>query len=125
MAVVPWDTVASTMSAPAERLEEALGAMRHAREQLLTTETAYRRAIKALDQGKHIGDVLDIIAAASTRSDLNSALGELEHSRHLARLAMFARGIDEGLSMSELGRKMGISRQLAARYAHEVSADTG
>ena len=94
--------------------------MKHTREQLRATEAAYRRAIRAIEQGLPIGDTLDIIAAPSTRAGLNSALSELEHSRHRSRLAMFAGGIEEGLSISELGRKMGFSRQLAARYAHEI-----
>ena len=107
--------------AAAESLRETLEAMRHTREQLRATEAAYRRAIRAIQQGLPIGDTLDIIAAPSTRVDLNSALSALEHSRHRSRLSMFAGGIDEGLSISELGRKMGFSRQLAARYVHEIN----
>lgn len=95
--------------------------MAHAREQLRSTEAAYRRAIKAVGRGLSIGDTLDMMSAAATRDDLNCALSELEHSRHRSRLAMLESGIDEGLSMSELGRKMGFSRQLAARYADEAS----
>jgi response regulator of citrate/malate metabolism len=104
-----------------ENLQSAIEAMRQAREQLRATEAAYRRAISAIDQGKSIGDTLEIIAAASTRADLNGALSGLEHARHQARLAMVAGGIEEGLSMSELARKMGFSRQLAARYTKEVA----
>ena len=104
-----------------EGLQSALEAMKRAREQLRSTEAAYRRAIRAIESGRPIGDTLDIISAAAIRSDLNGALADLEHSRHRARLAMLVGGIDEGLSVSELGRKMGVSRQLAARYAHEIA----
>ena len=94
--------------------------MKHTRAQLRATEGAYRRAIRAIENGLPIGDTLEMIAAASTRVDLNRVLSELEHSRHRSRLSMFAGGIDEGLSISDLGRSMGFSRQLAARYTHEI-----
>jgi response regulator of citrate/malate metabolism len=100
--------------------------MEATREQLHLAEAAYRQAVEALQRGESIGDTLDIISADMTRSNLNGALTDLEHSRHRARLAVLAGGIDEGLSVSELGRKMGISRQLASRYAQEiVDADKG
>jgi hypothetical protein len=97
--------------------------MKFVRKQLRSTEAAYRRAMKSIDQGHLVGHTLDVISAATTRSDLNSALTELERSRHRARRSLLARGIEEGLSMSELGRRMGFSRQLASRYAQEMSDD--
>jgi DNA-directed RNA polymerase sigma subunit (sigma70/sigma32) len=93
--------------------------MRHTREQLRAAEVSYRRAIRALDEGLRVGDILDLVAAASTRTDLNEALRTLELSRHRARLAIFVLGQAEGESLSELGRKIGVSRQLASRYAEE------
>jgi len=103
-----------------ENLRNALGSMRSTREQIRATESAYRRAVKCIESGASIGDALDAITADAVRIDLNRVLDELERSRHLARLSMIAAGLDEGLSIGEVGRRMGFSRQLAARYAKEA-----
>jgi hypothetical protein len=103
-------------------MREAVEAMRHLRAQLRSTEYAYFRAIKAMDGGQGIGESLDAMHAPSVRVDLNSALSELEHSRHQARLSMITAGLDEGLSLTEVGQKMGFSRQLASRFAKEAQA---
>lgn len=94
--------------------------MRQARDQIRSTESAYRRAIKSIEGTAPIGTTLDAISADTVRTDLNRVLGELEQSRHRARLSMVAAGLDEGLSIGEMGRRMGFSRQLAARYAKEA-----
>lgn len=47
-------------------------------------------------------------------------LDVLERARHRTRTAVFALGLSEGMSIGELGRLYGFSRQLAARVAREV-----
>jgi hypothetical protein len=47
-------------------------------------------------------------------------LDELEAARHKVRTALFALGLSEGMTISELGRLYGFSRQLAARIAREA-----
>ena len=47
-------------------------------------------------------------------------LAELERVRHRVRTAVFALGLSEGMTIGELGRLYGFSRQLAARVAREV-----
>ncbi len=111
--------MAEPRDAYTDTLRDALEAMRHTREQLRAAEVTYRRAIRALDEGHQVGDILDLVAAAATRTNLNEALRNLELSRHRARLATFVLGQAEGVSLSELGRKIGVSRQLASRYAEE------
>jgi hypothetical protein len=50
-------------------------------------------------------------------------LDELESARHKVRTAVFALGLAEDMSISELGRLYGFSRQLAARIAREVRGE--
>jgi hypothetical protein len=47
-------------------------------------------------------------------------MNEVESARHKVRRMAFARGLEEGMSIGELGRIWGFSRQLAARYAKEA-----
>lgn len=53
-------------------------------------------------------------------SDVAAALDRLERVRHRVRKAVFALGLSEGMTIGELGRLYGFSRQLAARIAREV-----
>jgi hypothetical protein len=50
-------------------------------------------------------------------------LDELERARHRVRQAVFALGLSEGMTIGDLGRLYGFSRQLAARIAREVRED--
>ncbi len=53
------------------------------------------------------------------RRQVTEAIEEFEAARHQLRLALFALGKEEGVSISEVGRVLGISRQLASRLAAE------
>ena len=53
-------------------------------------------------------------------SEVARQLDELERARHRVRQAVFALGLSEGMTIGELGRLYGFSRQLAARIAREV-----
>jgi hypothetical protein len=53
-------------------------------------------------------------------SDVATALDRLERARHRVRQAVFALGLSEGMTIGELARLYGFSRQLAARIAREV-----
>ena len=53
-------------------------------------------------------------------AQVTTQLAELERIRHRVRTAVFALGLSEGMTIGELGRLYGFSRQLAARVAREV-----
>jgi hypothetical protein len=54
---------------------------------------------------------------------MTQEIEELEAARHSVRKAVFALGLNEGLSIGELGRLMGFSRQLASTYAKEARGE--
>lgn len=53
-------------------------------------------------------------------SEVARQLDELERARHRVRTAVFALGLSEGMTIGDLSRLYGFSRQLAARIAREV-----
>jgi hypothetical protein len=108
-------------------MQGAISAMKSLHDQLNETEGAYYRWIESMEKDTPIEESLEAIAAGATRIKLNERLEELEHLRHAARLAMIAVALDEGMSIGQVGRILGFSRQLAARYAKEVRsmADSG
>jgi hypothetical protein len=54
------------------------------------------------------------------REEVTSSMEAFEEARRRVRVAMFARALEQGASISEMGRAIGISRQLASRLAAEV-----
>jgi hypothetical protein len=54
------------------------------------------------------------------RANLHEALNFLEQRRRESRLASFRSALDHGVSISELARIWGFSRQMASRYAKEA-----
>jgi hypothetical protein len=57
------------------------------------------------------------------RANLHEALNILEQRRRESRLASFRSALDHGVSISELARIWGFSRQMASRYAKEARGE--
>jgi hypothetical protein len=75
--------------------------------------------------GRRVADGIPAVEAArgteipAERRRVTEAIQEFEAARHQLRLVLFAVGREEGASISEVGRVLGISRQLASRLAGE------
>jgi len=62
-------------------------------------------------------DALTEAHAGSARTNLNKALDNMERARRDVRAAMTEVAIEEGASLSELAKALGVSRQLISRLA--------
>ena len=100
-----------------EDLIKALGELRLT---IRSAETSSKRALKLLEGEIDMRSALEAIQPAEVRALANESLNAVERARHSVRLSIFALGIEQGLSIGELGRAWGFSRQLATRYAKEV-----
>ena len=58
------------------------------------------------------------------REDLSEALSELDRCRRASRVASFRSALEHGMSINELARIWGFSRQMASRYAKEARDGT-
>jgi hypothetical protein len=85
-----------------------------------STEMLYRKMLKSLEQGTRISAALNDVHAGSARLALTETLESFENIRHQSRLTLIAAGLNEGMSIGELGRSWRFSRQLASRYAKEA-----
>jgi len=103
-----------------ELVEGLLDTLADLRRSTRATETSVRRALKLAKGGADVSVVLGAIGPADIRQSMNDALKAAEEARHQVRLRIFELGLDEGLSIGELARIFGFSRQLAARYAKEA-----
>jgi hypothetical protein len=99
-------------------LEEAA---RRLRAELLLSEANYRRTRLALEKGDSCPDVFSAGGGGTSRKRITDAMESFEQQQHRTRTAIVAVALTEGMSVSGIGRAWGFSRQLASRYAREVS----
>ena len=92
------------------RLQEALAANAALSEQSL---------MRLLD-GTAPGDVLDDVDVAGSRTMLFEAMVAFERARHQSRSTFICAQFEGGMNMKEIGRRWGISRQLAHRSFAEA-----
>jgi hypothetical protein len=87
----------------------------------LRSVAASNRKVRSLvEEGRPVRELLSAIPTSVIRKKMTDQIAELEAARHNVRKAVFALGLNEGLSIGELSRLMGFSRQLAATYAKEA-----
>ena len=103
-----------------QMVENLLEALAELRKVTRSTEANIRRALKLAQGGADATTALLACGPAETRQSMNEALKGVEVARHAMRLRIFKIGLEEGLSIGDLGRSFGISRQLAARYTKEA-----
>jgi len=95
-------------------------ANRRLRERLAVNAATSEESLRRLLDGADPGLVLEGVDVAGARVALAEALAEFERARHQARCTFVAAQFDGGLNMKEIGRRWGISRQLAHRFFREA-----
>lgn len=105
-------------------IENFIEALAQLRLTTRSTESMARKALKLAKDGADVATALQACSTADTRAAMNDALNAVESARHMMRLRIFRRGLEDGLSIAELGRIFGFSRQLASRYAREAKGIT-
>jgi hypothetical protein len=114
------------MSVKRKRLVDSIAELVESSARLRGCLQRYERAMTRISKNLERGE-LAVRASTGTdipaqRRQVTEAIEEFEAARHQLRLALFALGMEEGASMSEIGRVLGISRQLASRLAGEAAS---
>jgi len=113
------------MANESERLVREMNALLAIVEEVRTVLQGYmevsEEVSRRVNEGQLLVSVLDALQGPLRRRQVTEAMAELYVARHRVRLAMFALGAAQGTTASELGRKLGVSRQLAARLANEAA----
>ena len=104
-------------------IEEVTDALMDARAALYEAELAARRGLRRKDRGVPSADLLRADPVTNHRRQLDGTLRRLETARHTMAVATFRVCLDQGMSIGELSRIYGFSRQRAARYAAEARAN--
>jgi hypothetical protein len=100
--------------------EQVIDAMENLRQLLEKREQALRHALSVREPVTDYGAALKEVNITEDREELNEALFLLDKARRESRIASFRSALDHGVSINELGRIWGFSRQMASRYAKEA-----
>ena len=103
-----------------QALQDVAVALKEAQRALRVAEVASGRALRSKTGGVTSAAVLRTAPVAPYRLDLDAALTKLERARHVVVLATFAVALEDGMTIGELSRNHGFSRQLGSRYAKEA-----
>ncbi len=95
------------------QLEHLIESCRHMQEEL-------RTALDLMEQGGSMRSILAREGAEGVIPQLTEAIEQTNAARRVGRGNMIRLALSEGMSARELGQRLGISRQLVARYRDEV-----
>jgi hypothetical protein len=103
-------------------IERTIEASQALRANLRSGEAIGRQMIQKLRSGTPVSQAVIATGAepSQLRKNANTLLAEFEDCRHEMRLAFIGPSITEGMTISQIGRDLGVSRQLAARLAKEA-----
>ncbi len=109
-----------TSETVAKAMLELIEANRATQQVLKKNELRLKRALKDLERGIDIRTAIEGTRPDTPRQSTNDVLGAYEAARHNLRLITMRELLATGMSIGEIGRRWGFSRQLASRYAKEL-----
>lgn len=92
---------------------------------LLRFKKSNRQLVDLVAEGGSVREAMGVEVPQRRRRELTAALDAFEAARHQFRLAIFARCLEEGATISEIGRALGVSRQRASVLAREAAKRQG
>jgi hypothetical protein len=112
-------------TAAADSIVALIDATNALRSHLDTQEALCRAALVDILDDVPVSCVLPGVRADTWRPTLTEAIKGFEVVRHRSRLLLVAMAIDEGMSIAEVARAWGVSRQLASRWVREARSVRG
>src|SRR5580658_4854945 len=103
----------------ARRIDELVECSERLRQLLRRYEKANGDLAKLIASGEPAISALTKVKTPVRRREVTETFEEFDAARHQVRLALLALCLEEGANRSEVGRVLGISRQLASRLAIE------
>jgi hypothetical protein len=89
---------------------------------LVRYEEGSASVARRVENGEKLEDALEAEKGPLRRLEVTEGVEELEGARHQVRLSMFSLAKEQGTTISELSRQLGISRQLGSRLAGEADS---
>lgn len=112
------------MTEKSRQLAQALSRLDHCNRELRSVmqrfEKTTTRLARRVEGGALVVEAVRDVTGSIRLKELGEAEKAFELARHRARVAIFALAIEQGTNLSEIGRAIGISRQLASRLGAEA-----
>lgn len=103
-------------------IDELLQSAAALRADLRVFETGLRRVRRHLDRGTPASALHDALDIASARETLSQTAAQFQTARHTSRLSVFRLQAAEGMTIAEIARVWGLSRQLVSRMMKDGAA---
>jgi len=118
------ESVATEREYAIRAVERTLEASATLRRHLRLTERVGARTIEALHRLVPVSQSVESAGAsqADLLKDYHAIFHRYELCRHEMRAAFILPSLDEGMSIGDIGRALGVSRQLASRLVGEAKA---
>jgi hypothetical protein len=84
--------------------------------------SAWTKVGEHVAAGGSVEDVTRLVDPADLRGSVTDALGNWEKARHRAQQLLFRLSLLDGESISAVGRRWGVSRQLVSRMINEADS---
>ena len=104
----------------ARQIEAVITINQETRQSMRDSELVLKRALRVLVKTQSAQQALLGMPPVNERPNLRVSMKRFEEARHELRLAVIAQCLDEGMSIGEVSRQYGFSRQLASRLAKEM-----
>jgi len=112
------------MSKKSKQLVREMSELMECTDRLRTVLLHFKKSIATVSSLMEERDItlaeLKATRGPGWRQELNEALEDFEALRHQVRVTFLTLAQEQGTSISEAGRMLGISRQLASRVAAEA-----
>jgi hypothetical protein len=93
------------------------------RDRIRESRKGLQKGLELLDRGVGIDEALRALNTAERRLAMTELLTEFEECRHRLRLSITVAGLEEGMSIGDIARAFGVSRQLASRMAKQARGE--
>ena len=100
--------------------ENLVAATERLRSDLAHHSTLTQEIAQTVATGAPIVDALLAGQSSSWRPALSDSIRNFEKIRHRTRLRLIAVALEDGMTLLDVAREWGITRQLATRYAREI-----
>jgi hypothetical protein len=111
------------MSTESEFLRDMASVMARSKELrgvLVRYEKGSANVARRVENGERLAGAIEAERGPLRLQEVTESVQEMEGARHQVRLSMFSLAKEQGTSISELSRQLGISRQLGSRLAMEA-----
>ena len=102
-----------------QAVQDLIAAVAAARAEMRRAEQALRRVVGRIENGETVESLIVLRPPAEKRKAFLESLEEVHRTRHTVRRKVFTHAQQRGVTVADLARAWGISRQLASRYLKE------